>query len=380
MRRSGSVLLFAAISLALHLAWVLVVPEGHRQIQPATRWVEVSFETVPATSLRAATATSSPEQPTAPEPAIEPQPEAARKPNKEQLAKTAKPRPEAEAKELVPQPEAAAPSAPEPSQLQAAASAPVEPAAPKQLAILPRTAALSLDALGSGSALRCGNRTSEGQSECAATEGQTGHAAQAALNRDLNDVAHSLAHLKAREHPKLKRRSDGSYLYDGHVFQAIVRPDGNVEFRDSAIRGELQISPAPFLYIADLNDVAERHLLGRELYSTEKQWLLNETRALRDQLASEFRRRELQGANRELERTLRSVLDDRRLTVEKKHETIFLLWQDCGEDAQEHRGAVERFVRRYMPKGSETGFGAKEIEHFNEGRRGLKRFEPYAGS
>ncbi|HTU59111.1 MAG TPA: hypothetical protein VMF89_11770 [Polyangiales bacterium] len=397
MRRSGSVLFFAAISLALHLAWVVLMPEGQVAVQPATHWVEVSFEAEPAPSLEGAVAASPAEEPSPPEQPSAPQPKAEPR-NKERLAKPARPQarpmelaaaqpsapPNREPAQLAAaepsstessQLPAAAPSASEASQLAAAEPAPVKP---KPLAILPRSAALSLDALGGASSLRCGgNRATQGQTDCAPSEAEIGQAAQAALTRDLDAAAHSVAHLKAREHPKLKRRSDGSYAYEGGVFQATIRPDGNVEFRDTAIGGELKISPVPFVYTADLNDLVEKHVLGREMYSAEKQWLIEETRTLRDQLASEFRRREQQGANRELERVLRGVLDDSALTVAKKHEAIFLLWQDCGEDSQAHREAVVRFVRRYMPKGSTLGFLADELEHFNADRGRLQRFEPY---
>jgi hypothetical protein len=375
MRRAGSVTLFAAISLALHVIWVLLAPRGERQIQPAAHWVEVSFETEPPASLQAASAADEPSQPE-PEPSVV-QPKAAKpepRLGKEQLSKAA-PRPQTKAIELAPQPEAAQPSAAEPPQLAAAEPGPVQPVAPKPLSIMPRAAALSLDAFAPASSLRCGNR----QSDCPVSQEQ---AAQAALTRDLNAAAHSVAHLKAREHAKLKRRSDGSYAYDGHVFKAVVRPDGNVEFRDNAVQGEIRVSPVPFVFTADLNDVVERHVLGRELYSAEKQWLLEETRELRDQLAGEFRRREQQGANRELERTLQSVLGDSTLTLARKHEEIFSLWEGCGEDgqAQAHRHAVVRFVKRYLPKGSALGFLAEELEHFNTSRGRLQKFEPYAGS
>ena len=399
MRRTGSVLFFAAVSLALHLAWVVLMPEGQSTVQPATHWVEVSFESEPAASLQEAVATAAtstaeepirPEQPAAPH---TPQPKAASSapPIKEQLAKP-EPRAHSQAMERA----AAEPSAPagpqpsqlaaaetsgpaQPSQLSAAEPSPPAPAKSKPLAILPRSAALSLDAFSRESELRCDNRAPQAQTDCAPSEAEIGRATQAALTRDLASAANSVAHLKAREHPKLKRHSDGSYGYEGGVFRATIRPDGNVEFRDTAIHGELQISPAPFVYAADLNDLVEKHVLGRELYSAEKQWLIEETRSLRDQLASEFRRREQQGANRELERVLRSVLDDEKLTVAKKHEAIFLLWQDCGEDgqAQAHREAVKRFVRRYMPKGSALSFPADELERFNTSRGRLQRFEPY---
>jgi|GEM_PF-6538034 len=383
MRRTGSVLFFAAVSLALHLAWVVLMPEGQSAIQPATHWVEVSFESEPAASIQGAVAASTAEEPTLQEQPVAPQPKAtpAEPRNKERAPKT-EPRPQTQAMELA----AAEPTRPaEPSQPTAAeTSAPAQPVEPspvktKPLSILPRSAALSLEAFAGASSLRCGNRAAPDQNDCARSEAEIGQATQATLTRELAAAANSVAHLKAREHPKLKRRSDGSYAYEGGVFQATVRPDGNVEFRDTAIAGELKVSPVPFVYTADLNDLVEKHVLGRELYSAEKQWLLEETRELRDQLASEYRSREQQGANRELERVLRGVLDDEKLTLTKKHETIFLLWQDCGEDgqAEAHRQAVKRFVRRYMPKGSTIGFLADEIEHFNTSRGQLQRFEPY---
>jgi hypothetical protein len=76
------------------------------------------------------------------------------------------------------------------------------------------------------------------------------------------------------------------------------------------------------------------------------------------------------------------VLDDSALTRTQKHDSVFLLWQDCGEDAhaQAHRRIVERFVKRYMPQGSELGFRAEELQELNSARARLQKFEPYTGS
>jgi hypothetical protein len=239
-----------------------------------------------------------------------------------------------------------------------------------------------LDAFAQASALRCGARAAEGLNDCEPSEAQTGQAAQAALSRDLNAVASHVPHLQKREPPVLKRRSDGSYAYEGGVFQAVVRPDGKVEFRDTSIRAELRPSWVPFVVVADLNDLVEHEVLDRELYSAEKQWLLNETRELREKLAGEARRRERLEANRELERTLRGIVDDPALTVAQKHEAIFLIWQDCGEDAdaQAHRRAVDNFVRRYLPQGSALAFHSDELDRMNSTRPTLQPFQPYAGS
>lgn len=398
MRRFGSVLFFAALSLALHLAWVFVVPRGEPKPQPTAHWVELSFEE-PSPPSPPEPPSSSPAEPAPPGAAAQPPIKAPAKAQRRTELATAQPsapgpaqpsatQPAAEqaqpsasqpaAREQA-QPSAAEPSGPGPSQL---AAAEPRPTPTKPLAILPRAAALTLDPYAPGNTLRCGQRELVGQTDCAPSEQEIGQAAQAGLNRELEGAANHVAHLKPREAPKLKRRSDGSYAYDGHVFQALVRPDGTVEFRDNATQSELRVSPVPFRFTADIHDLVERQVLGRELYSAEKQWLLDQTRELRERLASEYRRREQQGANRELERTLRSVLDDASLTLAKKHETIFLLWQDCGEDAQAqlHREAVDRFVRRYMPQSSPLGFLAEELERFNASRKGLQRFEPYAGS
>jgi hypothetical protein len=262
---------------------------------------------------------------------------------------------------------------------------PTDRAAPAKLPILsPRAAALSVGAFTQGPALRCaapaGAGQALGQSDCPETDDH-GAAAQAALARDLKAVAKHVPHLEAREAPELHRRSDGSYAYDGHVFQALVRPDGQVEFADNATTAQLSLSFTPVKVVADLNDLAERHILGRELYSAEKHWFLEQTRELRTQLAAEFRRRELLQANRALERTLQEVLGDRTSSTAQKHDAVFLIWQDCGEDAQEraHRQAVEAFVRRYMPQGSELGFRSEELQKLNASRGGMQPFEPYAG-
>jgi hypothetical protein len=201
------------------------------------------------------------------------------------------------------------------------------------------------------------------------------------LQRDLNTIAKSVPHLQTREAPNLKRRSDGSFAYDGHVFQALVRPDGQVDFADTSEQAHFML-PLTIRAVADVNDLVEKQVLGRELYSAEKAWFLEQTRELRTQLAAAARRRELQQANRALERTLQDVLSDGALSIAQKHDAVFLLWQDCGEDAQQkaHRRSVEAFVRRYMPRGSPLGFHADELERFNAQRGALQKFEPYSDS
>jgi hypothetical protein len=388
MRGTRSVLFYAAISLALHIAWVVWMPERQPATQPDAHFVEMTFEAEPAAVDQPAAALKEEAVLAAaesrPEPSqaavILPQPTAA-KPKKPK-AEPSKPSAEAEWQPSPAPQAAAAAEAAQPSQLAAAEPAPpVQPAPPKPVSILPRAAALSLDALTQGAALRCGERAPSGQADCAPSEEETGRAAQAALTRDLDNTAHNLVHLRAREHPALQRHADGSYTYDGHAFKAQVRPDGKVEFHDNGASAELRPSLVPLVGSFDLSDAVEKGL-GNELYSAEKHWLLEETKALRDQLATEYRRREQQEANRALEKVLQGVLADSGLSLEKKHEAVFLLWQDCGEDgqAQLHRRAVDAFVKRYMSRGSALGFREEELEKLNAARAGLQKFAPYAGS
>jgi hypothetical protein len=410
MRSTGSVSLFAILSVALHLAWVAWMPEGQAATRSDAHWVEVSFEaaTEVATAPAEFASNAQPEaaveeapQPTAavvvaprvqrerPKPERE-QPKAAQvelpSPTPAQPARVAEAAPQQPAPTEQPsQPAAAEPGAgaEQPSQLAAAEPALAPSPITKRPSLSPRAAALSLDSFQSAAAMRCADRApTAGPSECATATADAGHAAQAALENDLNTVAHVVPHLRRRERPQLKRRSDGSYAHDGHVFSAVVHPDGQVEFTDKGSEAELHPSLVPVQVAFDVNDFVERAVSGRELYSAEKQWFLEQTRELREQLATDARRRELQESNRALERTLQNVLGDRALSRAQKHDAVFLLWQDCGEDGQAKatRKVVNSFVKRYMPKDSEEGFLADELEHFNATRKGLQKFEPYAGS
>lgn len=408
MRRLGPAAWFALLSLGLHLVWFAWLPATQllsRAAEPI--WMEVSYEASPspaheptATSTAASEAGATPASliadraaPTAVESAAKPATTVSRaqvtsQPNRAVVASARRPA-EPSAAERTAAPTAAAPDAvpraqsarPSPPQLSASDTSPPPTAAsPPQLLpkLSARAAAISLEA--EAPALRCSARRDAPEpADCGEGRSDT-EAAQAALSADLRAVARTVPHLSPRDRPELRARSDGSYTYEGHVFHARVRPDGQVEFNDQVTEVQLRASFAFFKVIADVNDIVEKHALGRELYSAEKQWFLEQTRELRDRLAQRYRERELQQARRALERTLQDVLADASLSVAQKHSAVFVLWQDCGEDeqAEQRRRAVEAFVRRNMPRGSALEFRASELDRLNTGRAGLRPFQPYS--
>jgi hypothetical protein len=277
----------------------------------------------------------------------------------------------------------AQPSA-EPAQVEvaqpSAEPARVAVATPPVLNLSARAAALTLNsAVRDLPAARCSaERAAQSPATCAASEEA---AAQATLDRNLQAAASNIPHLKAREKPVLKPRSDGSYDYDGHVYRARVLRDGQVEFADNGTQAELRPSLIPFKVTGDISDLVERHVLGKELYSAEKLWFLDQTRELRDKLATAYRLEEAARARRELEKQLQRILEDRALDAAQKHGALFALWQDCGDDGQAEatRRQVESFVQRFMPRGSDLGFTQDELDRMNAQRAGMRQFRPYAG-
>jgi hypothetical protein len=139
---------------------------------------------------------------------------------------------------------------------------------------------------------------------------------QAQLDRHLSVAANWLPHGRRREPPKLRRRSDGTFWYEGPGILATIHRDGTVEFRDvvfpdrppvqlddlppglapeyreiiKSVRQLLILPPLP-----DLNDAVAR-LNGDDPYAEEKRWFLRETDAVRTKLADDYRLEEARRA------------------------------------------------------------------------------------
>jgi len=371
-------LLFSLVSVALHLLWARFMPSGESAEQTALPSL-VELELAAAPERATAATPEAPQEPAAAAPSAPATP-----------ARTAsKPAPRSP---RVPAPatlEAPSSAEPQPAAVEVASAAPApQPAAPEQVAVAKPPAKLDLSARAAALTLspsssdlpaaRCStDRSSPAADSCKPSDIEA-HA-QAELSRHMRAAASNVPHLTAREKPKLQPRSDGSYDFDGHVFHARVMRDGQVEFADSGTTAEIRPSLIPFKATGDLADLVEKHILGKELYSAEKLWFLDQTRELREKLATAHRLEEAARARRELEKELQRILSDGALAVTQKHAAVFALWQDCGDDAQAEatRRQVEAFVQRFMPRGGPLGFEPGELDAFNLQRAGMRQFRPY---
>jgi hypothetical protein len=250
------------------------------------------------------------------------------------------------------------------------AAAPAAPSHPAAIDISPRSAANTLaDSLGPKV---CNPRSSVPTDACETRPARP--SAQEELTRSLQQAAHSVAHLAKRDPPQLQREVDGAYSYRGSVFGARIGLDGQVAFQDKA---GVHIGPGGASLGFDLTDAVDS-LMKHELYSAEKRWFLDQTVALRDQLADAFRVAELARAKRSLEQELERIVAS-TTSAAHKHDAVFALWQDCGDDADAAsvRRVVEAFVRKRMPEDSDVGFNAVELERLNAARTGMRPFDPY---
>jgi hypothetical protein len=258
------------------------------------------------------------------------------------------------------------------------AAAPAVVAGATTVSLTPRAAA---EAWLGRTATVCGEPVRE--QRCAGTEAVPG------LGIDARAGSAALA--SVREVP-LRRRADGSYEYESDAFKAVIEPDGSVDFEDRL--GEVSIGPlvgydsdrddARFgLNLTvnfDFDDFVEKVLLERSLYPAAKARFIEQTQALRSQLAAEYNRRGAVRAHITLHRALMRVLRDDALAPRDKRSAIFTLWDDCAEDDQgtEAQHAIERFVREHMPRGSALGYPDEELVALNAQRAGRRPFAPYA--
>lgn len=363
-----------AASIGLHVLWVASAPQ---------RWA--AFERQPpGAAIELETVNLPPAAPELPEPPAAAEPPAQLMPSPPSVARVQRPR---APRALGSKAAVAAPNGPfEPVTAPPVAgeAAPVSPsAAAPALAFSPRQAASSLLQPPGGEM----ERVSESRpaicvpSEAVAADScETDEASSLAperLQRSLEASARTLRHLAPRPSPRLRRQNDGSYRYQGISFNAHVERSGHVSFEE--VKGSVALGPLGIGGWFDLTDTIEHGLLGKERYSSEKRWFLEQTAALRAELAESAREAEGMAARRALELELERIVSDAATDPEQKRAQVFALWQECGDDAQarQTQRAVETFVRRRMPQGSRLGYSEDALRRLNEARVGLRAFSPY---
>ena len=158
---------------------------------------------------------------------------------------------------------------------------------------------------------------------------------------DLFEGAGSKRYLSERDPPQLRRRSDGTYHYRGHVFEAIVQADGSVSFDDDQGR---------FTGLGAVFDITDHYLRkrGEDPYREEKRWFLESTTEFRDKLAQRWRDRNLRRALHRVRSRLIRIAQDTALGDEEKSARIRSILEDTANDdaGQGARAVVRQFLER----------------------------------
>ena len=149
-------------------------------------------------------------------------------------------------------------------------------------------------------------------------------------------------YLSRREPPNLQRHRDGTYRYRGEAFKAIVEKDGSVVFDDGYRQG------ATLRF--DITDVMMRRR-GEDPYRVEKNWFLEGTADLRQELFEHWRAKQTLLALRKLRRRLLHIFENGILSDRQKSARVIAMFQDTPDDeaGAAARGAIEEFVADRMP-------------------------------
>lgn len=192
------------------------------------------------------------------------------------------------------------------------------------------------------------------------------------LQEHVERAASTIPHLAKNPPPRLRRDTNGEHHYEGIGFTALIRKDGSFVLTD---RGAASVAPIPIAGTFDLD-----RMMDPNIYSAEKRRFLEETEALRAQLAEQERERVLAHGRLRLRGKLEGILADAALSPVQKRAAIFDLWDDCAEDATGSEGQrlVEAFVRERMPRGSSLAYGEEELAQLNVRRVNARPFDPYA--
>ncbi len=134
--------------------------------------------------------------------------------------------------------------------------------------------------------------------------------------------------------------------------------------------------------VFDVNDAIIR-ALGGNPYRHEEHRLAEATREQRICQMVEAARRDTREAIFNLKERLASVwgLDD--LSLHKRKELLFELWEECLDDGDAAspgaiaRATIEEFIREALPPSSPAAFTPVELAMLNERRTSARPFAPY---
>lgn len=242
--------------------------------------------------------------------------------------------------------------------------------------------------------------------------------------------------------PTLRRHGDGSFEHRDRIagFSARIHPDGRVTFRDLApvrvdsptvlgfdIRGRKQEPPdetfnqrnntlvhrgthtdskndmlvkwgpygaAPIVASAGGSFAGVSDFAISTRRANAKRKFLDQTAALRAELAAKHRRANEKDALGRLSTDLKAIWADGATPLSLRKEKLFVRWDECEEllvddgssdpeqAARAKAGAaarrqIEAFVRKHAPEGTADAFTPAELREMNARRRSRVEFDPY---
>lgn len=196
------------------------------------------------------------------------------------------------------------------------------------------------------------------------------------LSSSLREQAMAKAYL-ARTRPEVRRRPDGTHVYEGHAFSATIQPDGSVSFDD---RPGVQTDGFSTSGSFDLGDALMR-AAGQDPYAAERQWFMDNTEELRERLEDEDRRTRMAAGLRRLRGQIARIWQDESRAPEQRRRLLFEQWAEVDDSGGGGgaRGVIETFIRENLPPGSEGAYTGDELRRLNAGRASGDRFDPYGG-
>jgi hypothetical protein len=195
------------------------------------------------------------------------------------------------------------------------------------------------------------------------------------LGTGLREHAMTKTHT-ARAPFVLRRRADGSQVWEGPRLTGIILPDGRVEFND---RPNVQTNGFSASGTFDATE-AIMGASGQDPLRAEREYFMRQTEELRDRLEAEHRRREMERGLGTLRGSLARVWATTERTTSARRLRIFRMWDEADEDDGGGRRAREiilAFIRENLPAGSEDAYTEDEIRRFNARRESREEFRPY---
>lgn len=173
-------------------------------------------------------------------------------------------------------------------------------------------------------------------------------------------------------------------------FNAEIRRDGTIVFGDRpnvALEGIRLSEQYQIPVLAGRFDVTDAVMsaLGEKLYPYRKMKLMDESREMRMGMAAASHKESLKSALKNYDKHLRWVWSQGSMSVWKRKEVLFALWDECAEEgssavvasAKSIRAMTLAFIRRQLPEDSSDAFTTSELSQLNKRRRSDAAFAPY---